>query len=84
MHVGRIATLFYLTLYRPSDSVRKQKKNILEDLLSSALSQLKKYHLSGNLKFDYLGIFQSFKLRISIGKILQISRKLNFTSNTLG
>jgi len=43
----------------PSDAVRKQKKNILEDLFSSVLSQFKKYHPSGNLKFNKLGVFQS-------------------------
>jgi len=59
-------------------------KNISEDLFSSALSQLKKYHPSGNLKFKYLGIFQSLKLRILMGKILSISLKLNFTPKTLG
>jgi len=30
---------------------------ILEDLFSSVLSQLKKYHPSGNLKFNISGIF---------------------------
>jgi len=44
----------------------------------------KKYYLSENLKFNYLGIFQSLKLRILMGKILSISLKLNFTPNTLG
>jgi len=34
------------------------EKNIFEDLLSSVLSQFKKYHPSENLKFDLLGIFQ--------------------------
>jgi len=43
----------------------------------------KKYHPSENLKLNNLGIFQSFKLRNIIEKILQISLKLNFTSNTL-
>jgi len=42
----------------PSDAIRKQK-NILEDLFSSVLSQLKKYHPSENLKFSYLGIFKA-------------------------
>jgi len=41
---------------------------ILEDLFSSALSQFKNYHPSGNLKFNYLGIFQSLKLRILMEK----------------
>jgi len=40
----------------PSDAVRKQKKNILGDLLSLVLSQFKKYHPSGNLKFNNLGV----------------------------
>jgi len=38
----------------------------------------------GNLKFNYLGIFQSLKLRISMEIIHSISLKLNFTPNTLG
>jgi len=48
------------------------------------LSQLKKYHPSGNLKLNYLGIFQSLKLRSLMGKILSFSLELNFTPNTLG
>jgi len=60
------------------------RKNILVDLFSPVSSQLKKYHPSGNLKFYYLGIFQSLKLRILLGKILSISLKLNFTPNILG
>jgi len=51
----------------PSDAVRKER-NILEDLFSSVLSQFKKYHLPGNPKFNYLGIFHSLKLRISMEK----------------
>jgi len=69
----------------PSDNaVPKQKKNILEDLFSSVLSQFKKYHPSANTKFNNLRIFQSLKLRNLMGKILQISLKLNSTPNTLG
>jgi len=60
------------------------EKNILEDLLSSVLLQFKKYHPSGNLKFNNLGIFQSLQLRNLMGKILRISLKLNLTPNTLG
>jgi len=45
---------------------------------------LKKYQPSGKLKFNNLGIFQSPKFRILMEKILPISLKLNFTSNTLG
>jgi len=58
--------------------------SILEDHFSSILSQFKKYHPSENLKFNYLGIFQSFKVRILMEKILLISLKVNFTPNTLG
>jgi len=61
-----------------------RKKNILEYLISLVLSQFKKYHPSGNLKFNYLSIFQRLKVRILMGKILSISLKLNFTPNTLG
>jgi len=61
-----------------------RKKNILEDVFSSVLAQFKKYQLSGNLKFNSLGVFQSLKLRNLMGKILRISLKLNFTPNTLG
>jgi len=39
-----------------------EKKNILEDLFSSVLSQSKKYHSAGNLKFNTLGIFQCLKI----------------------
>jgi len=52
----------------PSDAVRKQKKNILVDLFSSILSQFKKYHPSGNLKFDNLDIFQSLGIAYLNGK----------------
>jgi len=45
------------------------------------LSQFKKYHLSGNLKFNNFGIFQSLKLRILVENILPVSLKLNFTPN---
>jgi len=41
-------------------------------------------HRSGNLKFNYLGIFESLKLRILMETILPISLKLNFTPNTSG
>jgi len=60
------------------------RKLILKDLFSSVLSKFKKYHLSRNLKFYSLGIFQSLILHILIGKILSISLKQNFTPNTLG
>jgi len=61
--------IVYLIHYR-SAMPFGNRKNILEDLFSSALS-LKKYHPSGNLKLNNLGIFQSLKLRILGGKSLQ-------------
>jgi len=48
------------------------------------LSKFKKYHPSGNLKFNNLGIFQSLKLRDLTGKILRIFLEQNFIPNTLG
>jgi len=42
----------------PIDAGRKHKKNILEDLFCSVLSQFTKYYPSGNLKFNNLGIFK--------------------------
>jgi len=71
-----------LTLYRPAMPFGN-RKNILEDLFSSVLSQFKKYHPSGNLKFLKLGILKSLKLRILVKEILLISLKLNFTPNGL-
>jgi len=45
--------------YRPEMPFRNRKKNILENLSSSELSQPKKYLPPGNVKFNYLDIFQS-------------------------
>jgi len=56
-----------LAHYRPAMPFGNRKKNILENLFSSVLSQFK-YHPSGNLKFNDVGIFQSLKLRILEGK----------------
>jgi len=61
-----------------------RNKYFRESFLVQYLSQFKKFHPSGNVVFNYLGIFQSLKLRIFMEKILFISLKLNFTSNTLG
>jgi len=52
----------------PSDAIRQLEKFILGDFLSSVLSEFKKYHPSGNLKFNNVGIFQSSKLRILMEK----------------
>jgi len=49
------------------------EKSILEHLFSSALSPFKDYHPSGNLKFNYLGVFQSLKLCILVEKNPSIS-----------
>jgi len=59
-------------------------KSILEDLFSSVLSQYQKYQPPENPKFNYSGIFQSLKLRISKEKFLPISPEKNFTRSTLG
>jgi len=56
-----------------------KRKNILEDLFNAVLSQFKKHHPSGNLKFNNFGLFKSLKFRILLEKILPISLKLNFT-----
>jgi len=48
-----------LTHYRPAMPRSETEKFILGDLLSSLLSQFKKYPPSGNLNFNFLGIFKS-------------------------
>jgi len=50
-----------------------RKKNILWDLCGPVLSEFKKYHTSGNLKFNNVGIFQSSKLLILMGNILHFN-----------
>jgi len=54
------------------------------DIFSSVLSQFKKYHPFGNLKFIYLSISQSLKLRNSMEKILPISLEKEFHSEYFG
>jgi len=83
----RDAFAIIVPLILPTTALRCRSgtvKKILEDLFSSLWSQFKKYHPSGNLKFNYLSIFQSLKLRILIGKFVSISLNLNFTTNTFG
>jgi len=80
----RFYTFRFLTHYRPTMPFGNRKIYFRGDLFSSALSQFEKYHPSGNMYFHNLGIFQSFKLCILVGKVLPISLKLNFISNTLG
>jgi len=60
------------------------RKIILKDLSSSALSQFNKYRPSEKLNINNFGIFQILKLRIFVRKILPVSLKLNFTPNTFG
>jgi len=60
------------------------EKFILEDLFSSILSQFKRYHPSGNLKFNYLGIFPSLKLHILISKNLFYFSYAKFYSKYFG
>jgi len=62
---SNLALIYLLPL---SDAVRKQFF-FLQDLSSSVLSQFRKYRPTGNLKFNYLGIFQSFKIAYFNGKI---------------
>jgi len=59
-------------------------KNNLEDLFSSVLSKFKKISPLWKPKINNFGIFQTLKLSNSIGKICQMSLKLNFSRNTLG
>jgi len=79
MNTVFIGVSLKLTHYRPAMPIGNRKK-IEADLFSSLLSKLKKYHLSGNLKMNNLGVFQSLKLR---NLVLRISLELNFIPNTL-
>jgi len=65
MTVWGLVTYQLLALMLPTAQRRRSEtdKNILEDLFSSVFSLSKKHHPSGNLKFNYVGIFQSLKLR---------------------
>jgi len=62
------------------------RKIILDDLFNSVLLKFEKYHSSGNLKFNHLGIFQSFKLRVVAEKIFQflVSFSLQILWNVMG
>jgi len=61
-----------------------RKKIFLSIFLVQYYLNLKKYHLSGKLKYYNLRILKSLKLRILVKEILPISLKPNFTPNTLG
>jgi len=45
-----------LTHFRPAIPFGNRKKNILDDLFSSLLSQFKKHHPSGSLKCNNMSI----------------------------
>jgi len=76
---------FQLTHYHPTMPVGNSEKRYLRVFSVQYRHNSKNIAPPpGNLKFDYLGIFQSLKLRISLGKILPISLQQNFTPNTLG
>jgi len=77
----RCFQLSYLNPLPPSDAVRQQKKYFRGSFKFSIVTI---YHPSGNLKFNYLDIFQSLKWNTLMVKILSIPLKLNFTPNTLG
>jgi len=68
-----------LTHFRPAMKFENRKTYFRGSFQLSMVKIKKKYHLSGNLKFNNLGILQSFKLRNLMGKILAISLKLNFS-----
>jgi len=59
--------MMFLTHYRSAMPFGNRKK-YFRGFFNSVLLRFKKYHLSGNLKFNYLGIFQSLKLRILMEK----------------
>jgi len=54
----------------PSDAVRKQKKNILEDLLSKVLSQFKKISPLWKPEIKLFKHFLKLKIAYFNGKIL--------------
>jgi len=60
------------------------RKKYFRGSFQFSIVTVQKYHPCGNLKFNYLGIFQTLKLRILMGRILSTSLKLNVTPNTLG
>jgi len=50
-----------LTQYRPAMPSGNRKTDFRGPFQFSIVKLLEKYHPSGNLKFKYLGIFQSLK-----------------------
>jgi len=68
----------------PSDAVRTQKTLFLRIFIVQYYNIFKKIRPSGNLKFNYLGILKTKKLRILMGIILLIFLKLKFHSKYFG
>jgi len=60
--------LMFENEYSQLTTAQRCLRKKIEDLFNSVLSQFQKYNLAGNQKFNYLGIFQSLKLRISLEK----------------
>jgi len=61
------------------------RKNILEDLFSSVLSQFEKYQPTWKPEINLFRHFPKLKIACSMGgKILSISLRLNFTPNSMG
>jgi len=60
----------------------ENRKIYFRESFKFSIVTLQKYHPSGKLEFNNLGILKSFKFHILMGKILPVSLKL--TPNTLG
>jgi len=58
----------------PSNAIQKRKKK--RKYFQFCIVTTKKISLLWKMKFNYLGIFQSLKLRILLEKFLSISLKL--------
>jgi len=71
------------TLYRQALPFGNRKIYVIGPFWS-VLPHFRKYHPSGNLKLNNLGIFRRVKRHNLMGKILPIPLKLHFTRNTLG
>ena len=66
----------------PSNAIQKRKKK--RKYFQFCIVTTKKISLLWKMKFNYLGIFQSLKLRILLEKFLSISLKLISTWTTSG
>jgi len=74
----------FSTYYRPA-MPSGNRQNYFRGSFQFSIATIQKISLPGNLKFNYLGIFQSLKLRISMEKNpFNFSSAINFTPNILG